>query len=60
MMEEGKRFARLGLFVVVSLCLLAAALFMRLDLPLPDPPRITTISPRCTSKDASSSSTRAP
>jgi len=27
MMEEGKRFARLGLFVVVSLCLLAAALF---------------------------------
>jgi phospholipid/cholesterol/gamma-HCH transport system substrate-binding protein len=28
MMEEGKRFVRLGLFVVVSLCLLAAALFM--------------------------------
>jgi phospholipid/cholesterol/gamma-HCH transport system substrate-binding protein/paraquat-inducible protein B len=28
MMEEGKRSARLGLFVVVSLCLLAAALFM--------------------------------
>src|ERR1700752_195114 len=34
--------------------------FMRLDLPLPEPPRITTISPRCTSKDAPSSSTRAP
>ena len=34
--------------------------FIKLDLPLPDPPRITTISPRCTSNEASSSRTRAP
>src|SRR5580698_878782 len=34
--------------------------FIRLDFPLPEPPRITTISPGRTSKDALSSNTREP
>jgi len=34
--------------------------FIRLDLPQPEPPRITMISPRCTSNEALSRRIRVP